>query len=318
MNKPKFFDVNCLIDYLELYRLLEAKDGQRFDEHFSDILHNSQDPTFGEQPRIFSRLEQKAGGLIIYKESASAQYPETFKVLNALADSLGKQNFAQCLLCPADMPSRIGQRPGVCLDLDTKTKMDLASQFESNHFVGLGQIFSPALLQEIAQQVTDVPFVPMRHGSLGVDYNMRPGPTLAMLEYLVTDERIVHTVEDSIRVQRGSLDSFFGRVYKMLPKRDADGYHSDVDLKNRRVVAISVNLTSEPYRGGRVLMRRQGRWRRFLVSEQLAFGEAAIFRLSSHLEHKVEKVHSGSRTNLAGWLCAEPGWDYGDWISRKI
>jgi hypothetical protein len=139
-----------------------------------------------------------------------------------------------------------------------------------------------------------------------------------VLHYLITDARLVALVEGVAGLRAGTVERFTGRVYQMVPRRDADGYHNDVHHKDLRLMAVSLSLAREPCRGGEVWVRRRGYWRPFHRAGPLALGGLTVFRISRALQHKIGRVTAGERTNLAGWYCPDPGFGYAAWIDRPL
>ena len=76
-----------------------------------------------------------------------------------------------------------------------------------------------------------------------------------------------------------------------------------------RKVAISINLSAAPYQGG--TRRDSSQFRRpdrswFQIS---GFGDAIIFRVAAHLQHRVSPVLGRfPKTAVTGWFCSRPGY----------
>jgi hypothetical protein len=105
----------------------------------------------------------------------------------------------------------------------------------------------------------------------------------------------------------GPIASFSGRVYRRPP---SDGYfnrwHNDVTDEGR-MIALSINLTPEPYEGGALQIRSAAT--RELVCEvpNPKFGDALIFPVDERFEHRVCKVEGTvAKTALAGWFRSNP------------
>lgn len=312
-----YLHVNRLVDVLELHAVLKAGDGERFDRHFDNMLRQSRDPSFGAEPRMLTRLELDEGSRPSYRPSPARRLPRTFEVLTCVARALPRDRFVEYLMGPSALQVPFGVRPGVVID-PSLPLAELADEMARDHMVHLGPLFDRALMEELAAQVEAAPFEAMRHSSLGVDYTMDFPPTQAVLHAIVTDARIVGLVERIAGIDSGLLHHFSGRVYRMVPRRDADSYHNDVHRTDKRLVAVTVCLTSTPPVGGRVLLRRKGFLRPLGTSRPAALGEVVMFRISRKLEHRVESVRAHTRTNLAGWFCAAPQYPYDRWVDREL
>jgi hypothetical protein len=126
---------------------------------------------------------------------------------------------------------------------------------------------------------------------------------LARLIFLANDPELV----EFVREVTGCTDVgfFVGRVSRLAAKSDHFAAWHDDALDGRRV-ALSLNLSEGPLDGGELLIRRKGE------PEPLPMpygppGDALLFRISEHLEHRVRPVRSRTpRTAFVGWYFAGP------------
>jgi hypothetical protein len=133
---------------------------------------------------------------------------------------------------------------------------------------------------------------------------MEANATTALLHFLVSGDVFFEVVERITGVSR--IGHFDGRVYRMLPNPDHhDTWHDDAG--KRRLLAMSVNLSTDIYNGG-VLQMRQRESRQILDEvANTGFGDAIIFRVARHLEHRVSNVEGeAAKTAFAGWFFAQP------------
>ncbi len=107
------------------------------------------------------------------------------------------------------------------------------------------------------------------------------------------------------------LRCFDGRVYRLQSEAGHyDSWHSDAG-KNR-CVAVSVNLSPQPYDGGRLEIRHASSTAADYVVSPAPFGSAVMFRISPALRHRVTPVTGTQpRTAFAGWFCTEPAFEDG-------
>ena len=316
---PPYLHRNRIVDYIELYKILRASDGLHFDAHFANILAANRDPDFGRKRLIRTRLRECHDGFLRLDRRPAERFPHSFALMRQMVRSVGQMvrsvgchTFVQILMGPSGVQAPKGERYGITLP--TTDWSELHDTFASRHCVQFKDFIASPLLGELTEQIALAKFGAMYHDPLGIDYSMDFGPTQAMLHYLITDERLLATVERIANIPPCTLDRFTGRVYRMIKNRDRDGYHDDVHLLDRRLVAISVSMTREPCQGGALHLRRKRWLRPFHLSTQAELGEAVLFRISRHLQHKVGNVLAGSRTNLAGWYCARAGFDYEAWV----
>jgi hypothetical protein len=129
-------------------------------------------------------------------------------------------------------------------------------------------------------------------------------PMLGLLWLLVNDDRLFRVVEAVTGCPH--IGSFHGRVYRFTESPSHhDSWHDD--LADNRLIAMSINLSSEAYDGG-VLQIRDSTSGEILHEESnTGLGDALIFRLAPGLQHQVTNV-SGSRpkTAFAGWFKSAP------------
>ena len=128
---------------------------------------------------------------------------------------------------------------------------------------------------------------------------MEVNGTLAWLLLLVNDERVFEVVRSITGCE--PIGHFDGRVYRLDPSTDHhDSWHDDVG--DNRLVAMSINLGRQPYEGGALEIRK----RRTSTTHQARSahtGDALLFELGEHLEHRVLPVTGDNqRTVFAGWF----------------
>ena len=114
----------------------------------------------------------------------------------------------------------------------------------------------------------------------------------------------------------GHIGCFRGRIYRNLPGGDHHvAWHTD--LNKTRLVALTINLNTEPYQGG-VLTIREAKTGRILAElTNSGFGDAILFRIDERLEHRVSDVEGRvAKTALAGWF--ESGPDYRTLLAEGI
>jgi hypothetical protein len=214
--------------------------------------------------------------------------------------------------------TRTGAAPG---SIDLVVASDLAldeagDAFSRNHCVKVRGFLSGDLAEEILTKMRPEDFYERAHkGFTGSEACLREDSSmLALLWFLVNDERLFQVLEAVTGCP--TIGSFQGRVYRLT---NSPGHHDDWhhDLVDNRLVAMSVNLSSDGYEGG-ILQIRDGTSREVLHEEpNTGLGDAVIFRLAPGLEHRVTNV-SGDRpkTAFAGWFKSAP--DYKDLFGLRL
>ncbi len=176
---------------------------------------------------------------------------------------------------------------------------ELQRMFEAQHWVKLEGFFDSDLYQQVAAMVEDVEFF-ARDDPLAGEDKMKPNILLGLLTFWMNDPRLFETVR---RISGcGPIGCFVGRVNR---RRSAAGHHHawHDDHGDNRLVAMSVNLSREPYRGG--VLQFRDRASRQLMSEvtDLGPGDAVLFRVATELEHRVTPIEGPNpRTVFVGWF----------------
>ncbi len=180
----------------------------------------------------------------------------------------------------------------------------LCRQFDRQHWIRLPQLLEPGLLQLILHRLEGADFSPLVHAGIGTELCMRDQITHGLLNFLANDPKLYGIVQ---HISGCSLiGSFHGRVYRMVPGGGhCDSWHDD--MVDYRLVSLSLNLSSEVYAGG-VLQIRDRKLGQIVVGvANTGLGDAILFRLSQHLEHRVtEVVGAVPKTAFAGWFQSQP------------
>lgn len=200
----------------------------------------------------------------------------------------------------AESHSLIELAPEGCRRLTGPAELRAArATFERDHCVRLSGLLSAKLLSSLPQPIELASFVENPHKGLKTELCMEENASLALLMFCANDPAVLSFVQELTDV---AVDSFSGRVYRMVPGQGHhDGWHDD--LRDGRVLALSVNVGAEPYEGGRLLLRERTTGQQLLDASNLGLGDGLLFRLDSFLEHRVADVDgSVPKTAFAGWF----------------
>ena len=183
-------------------------------------------------------------------------------------------------------------------------RSDLCHEFRERNCAVLRGFLQPRLLDELLPRVERTGFRPRGHGSIGTEDSMEAGGPLASLLLAANDPRLFEFVREVTGC--GAIGCFDGRVYRLDPTRGhGDSWHSDVG--DNRLVAMSVNLTTSRYEGGRLQIRDQGSGEVTAEVGGTELGDAVIFRIAEHLRHRVSPVEGDvPRVAFAGWFKSAP------------
>jgi hypothetical protein len=179
----------------------------------------------------------------------------------------------------------------------------LRADFRKRHVVTLRGFLRGRMLREVISEVAAAPFETADDADIARESRMDASPVLSRLVFLANDPQMVAFV----REVTGCVDigHFMGRVYRFEANSDHfDSWHSDA--VGRRRAALSLNLSEGPIEGGDLLIRPKGS----AEPPPTPYGrpgDALLFRVSEHLEHRVLPVRSSMpRTAFVGWYSAGP------------
>jgi hypothetical protein len=182
----------------------------------------------------------------------------------------------------------------------------LRRQFAERHHVVIRGLFGPALLAWIQEQLEHAPFKPRTGEEIAGELTLQTGTLVTRMLFAMNDPAMHRAVEAVTDV--GPLARYDGRIYRKLalPEHFCQ-WHDDVHGASR-LVAMSVNLGSEPYDGGVTEIRYKGSTELIGEVHNTGPGDALIFRVAPELQHRVTGLTSGVKTAMAGWFGSSPAW----------
>ena len=194
-------------------------------------------------------------------------------------------------------------------------------EFAQRQCVVLPQFLEASLLQDILKFLETAAFVPrVDIESAGGTFAREicvPGdePVVGLLR-LVCNRPKLFTVIQHITQCPSSIGCFDGRLYRMLPHTDHfDSWHGDGN--DNRLIGLSINLNPAGDTSG-VFYIRERRAKQLLGEvSNTAFGDAHLFHIAPHLEHRVLFSDSDApRTAYAGWFRSQP--DYREILGLRV
>ncbi|HVQ40024.1 MAG TPA: 2OG-Fe(II) oxygenase, partial [Pyrinomonadaceae bacterium] len=127
----------------------------------------------------------------------------------------------------------------------------------------------------------------------------------------------------------GHIGCLRGRIYRIVPGTshhdEPDHYQTPyeiltgwhTDLNGTRLLALSINLNTEPYEGGQLTIREAATLRILSEVTNPVFGDAVLFRIDERLEHRVADVQGNvPKIAFSGWFESEP--DYRALLAKGI
>jgi hypothetical protein len=188
----------------------------------------------------------------------------------------------------------------------------LRQEFDRNHCVLLPSFLSASLLAEIQAEVEKGEFYVLETG-ISTELCMRATGVSALLDLLMNDPELFEFVRAITGC--GTIGAFIGRVYRLLPEPAYEGDWHD-DVHEGRMIAMSINLTPHPYRGGVLEIRDHGSDEILHRAKHEKPGDALLFRVDDRLQHRVSSVEGPTpRTAYAGWFISDENLDYMELIN---
>lgn len=170
----------------------------------------------------------------------------------------------------------------------------------------LPKMFAGDLLRTILRAVDGGTFHERVHKGIGPNRELclGGGTALGLLGFLTNDENLFRIVRRITCC--AAITCFDGRVYRTLPAGGhCDAWHSDTGA--HRLVAMSVNLSRDPYRGGVLRIRERSSRRIVRKVHNVGLGDAVLFRIDPRFEHRITDVQgSAAKTAFAGWFQSQP------------
>jgi hypothetical protein len=182
----------------------------------------------------------------------------------------------------------------------------LRERFQQKHCLLLREFLHRDLASFALPLVGHAEYRPKHYDRVGSELLMEPNAALSALLFLANDPRLFSFVRNITNC--APIGYFHGRIYKLVPNADhAFAWHDDLHEASR-LVAMSINLSAETYRGGLLQIRETTSRKVVGKVSNTGSGDAVIFRISPELEHCVDPLEEGSapRISLAGWFRSGP------------
>jgi hypothetical protein len=198
-------------------------------------------------------------------------------------------------------------RSGTVFSGSPRDMEKLNRDFDRQHYVRLSSVLDPELLKWIQLRIERASFEPLTHGRIGTELCIKEDPSVDLMHFLVNTPKLYDLVE---RISgRRPIQCFFGRIYRMIADSGHfDSWHDDFGKRDKpRLVAMSINLSTEVYSGGVLQIREQASDRILSEVTNTGFGDAIIFRIERGLQHRITDVQgTAPKTAFAGWFESGP------------
>lgn len=178
------------------------------------------------------------------------------------------------------------------------------TEFADRHCVVLPGLVEADVLRSLQEGLDHGEFYERTNQEkLGTELTFKPDRTSVLLELLVNDDTFLRWIRQTTGYSE--IQSFRGRVYRLIA-RSGHQYAWHDDVGRGRLVAMSINLSREAYKGGVLQIRDTTSERLVHRVANLGFGDAVIFRICPHLCHRVTAVRGATaKTAYAGWFLSE-------------
>jgi hypothetical protein len=197
---------------------------------------------------------------------------------------------------------------GTCVSLSSAELAKLRHEFDCRHWVQFPQFIEPGLLDTLLSRMERGSFSERTDEGIASEACLDEGDVAVNSLILMANDGKLHNVVEQI-TGCGPIGCFTGRIYRLVPGAGhIDSWHDD--LRDTRLVALSVNLSRQPYEGGDLQIRRKSSGERLEKVRNTSLGQAVLFRISPELEHRVAPVEGRNpRTAFAGWFRAQPNYE---------
>jgi hypothetical protein len=180
----------------------------------------------------------------------------------------------------------------------------LRREFDRRNCLLLENFLHPEIVSLLLPMIRTATFRPEHH-DVGSELQMEPNVALHLLSFLANDLKLFNLVQKITSCSR--VGCFSGRVYKLIPDpAHILDWHDDMKAPGR-LIALSLNLGTAPFRGGILQIRERSGGRILSEVANTGFGNAVIFKISPDLEHRVTQLQGDApRISFAGWFWADP------------
>ena len=193
---------------------------------------------------------------------------------------------------------------GVNVNATASDLQNLRQQFQAQKWLRLPGFFDAELMELLQRKIEESEFLVVDR-PIGLE--LRPIDSTAYLsaELLLNTPKLFRLMEAITGCD--PIACFAGRIYRRPPSKDYfNQWHTDINSEGR-MIALSVNLSTDNFSGGATEIRLSGSRQVIAKIKNPIPGDAIIFLIDESLHHRVGHVESGSaKTALAGWFKSKP------------
>ena len=199
-------------------------------------------------------------------------------------------------------------RVGTVCNASEEELQGLRQEFERRQCLLLPGFLEPQLLAFLRRRLDQDEFYERLHNDTRLELCLKEEATHGLVHFLLNDPALFLLLQKITGC--GRIGRFYGRVYRMVPGAGHyDSWHDDA-FENR-MITISVNLSREIYHGGVLQIRDRKTQRMLHEVANTGFGDAVVFRVDRHLQHRVTDVETGAeKAALSGWFVPWPDYPF--------
>lgn len=172
--------------------------------------------------------------------------------------------------------------------------------FKKHSYLRLPDFFDPEHKNYVRKKLRKAKFFVVDPPRVGRELQMEENPMDHALLFAHNDPELFDLLDQITGC--GPLRSYTGRPYRFIPAgKQYDDWHPDT--MDRRVLAMSINLSEKPYEGGILMIRDKKTGKIISKVKNTGFGDAIIFKIGKNLEHCLTPVTGKvPKTAYAGWF----------------
>ena len=191
------------------------------------------------------------------------------------------------------------------IESDAATDARAAAEFAERRVLELPDLFAPDARALLARTLADSRFVPDDMQIGGSRLRESPPRIAPLMCWLLGQPALRRWIETI------TATAPLAAVGGATARFEAGGgqhldWHNDLKPDRKRMLAVTVNLGTLPYEGGRFEMKRRDADAPFFQHAHLQPYGALIFAIDKTLLHRVTPVTAGGpRTVFGGWFLSE-------------
>jgi hypothetical protein len=172
-------------------------------------------------------------------------------------------------------------------------------EFRERHCVVLPRLLDVPLLDFLVERLERGRWIDNVNEDVGREIVLFDARATGLLHFGMNAPFFLKAVQEITGC--GPLTRFEGRVYRFIPNSGHHAeWHSD---SGNGLIGMSLNLSQRAFQGGLFQLRDVQTKRVLAEIANTGWGNAMLFRISKHLQHRVtEVIGEQSKTAFAGWF----------------